>query len=106
MVRLQRELTKHFFLHDNEKLLITFSCRRRAAPAERGPGLADGARRPGDVPGQAEWQEPGGGRRLILYRNGCRTKIFLLRHHKVFPQEYVTCINSGVNVTEQRGTPK
>lgn len=25
MVRLQRELTKHFFLHDNEKLLITFS---------------------------------------------------------------------------------
>ena len=26
MTRLQRELTKHFFLHDNEKLLITFSC--------------------------------------------------------------------------------
>lgn len=26
MVRVQRELTKHFFLHDNEKLLITFSC--------------------------------------------------------------------------------
>ncbi|THC39978.1 GGDEF domain-containing protein [Massilia sp. Mn16-1_5] len=25
MIRLQRELTKHFFLHDNEKLLITFS---------------------------------------------------------------------------------
>ena len=25
MVRLQRELTKHFFLHDNEKVLITFS---------------------------------------------------------------------------------
>jgi diguanylate cyclase len=25
MVRLQRELTKHFFMHDNEKLLITFS---------------------------------------------------------------------------------
>jgi diguanylate cyclase len=25
MTRLQRELTKHFFLHDNEKLLITFS---------------------------------------------------------------------------------
>lgn len=25
MVRLQRELTRHFFLHDNEKLLITFS---------------------------------------------------------------------------------
>jgi diguanylate cyclase len=26
MVRLQRELTKHFFLHGHEKLLITFSC--------------------------------------------------------------------------------
>ena len=25
MTRLQRELTKHFFLHDNEKVLITFS---------------------------------------------------------------------------------
>ncbi|MDB5937112.1 MAG: hypothetical protein JWQ01_4456 [Massilia sp.] len=25
MTRLQRDLTKHFFLHDNEKLLITFS---------------------------------------------------------------------------------
>ncbi|MBC7454178.1 MAG: GGDEF domain-containing protein [Massilia sp.] len=25
MTRLQRELTKHFFLHDNDKLLITFS---------------------------------------------------------------------------------
>jgi diguanylate cyclase len=25
MTRLQRELTRHFFLHDNEKLLITFS---------------------------------------------------------------------------------
>ncbi|MBL8491704.1 MAG: diguanylate cyclase [Rhodocyclaceae bacterium] len=25
MTRLQRELTKHFFLHDNERLLITFS---------------------------------------------------------------------------------
>jgi diguanylate cyclase len=25
MVRVQRELTRHFFLHDNEKLLITFS---------------------------------------------------------------------------------
>ncbi|QYF92044.1 diguanylate cyclase [Massilia sp. PAMC28688] len=25
MTRVQRELTKHFFLHDNEKLLITFS---------------------------------------------------------------------------------
>jgi hypothetical protein len=27
-------------------------------------------------------------------------------YHKVFPQQYVTCINGGVNVTEQRGTPK
>ncbi|MCX8087058.1 MAG: diguanylate cyclase [Rhodocyclaceae bacterium] len=26
MVRVQRELTKRFFLHNNEKLLITFSC--------------------------------------------------------------------------------
>jgi diguanylate cyclase len=25
MTRLQRELTKHFFMHENEKLLITFS---------------------------------------------------------------------------------
>jgi diguanylate cyclase len=25
MTRLQRELTRHFFLHDNEKVLITFS---------------------------------------------------------------------------------
>jgi diguanylate cyclase len=25
MTRLQRELTRHFFLHDHEKLLITFS---------------------------------------------------------------------------------
>jgi diguanylate cyclase len=25
MTRLQRELTRHFFLHDNDKLLITFS---------------------------------------------------------------------------------
>ena len=34
MTRLQRELTKHFFLHDNEKLLITFS----AGVALRRPG--------------------------------------------------------------------
>jgi hypothetical protein len=31
---------------------------------------------------------------------------FLASTHKVFPQQYVTCFNSGVNVTEQRGTPK
>jgi diguanylate cyclase len=34
MTRLQRELTRHFFLHDNEKLLITFS----AGVALRLPG--------------------------------------------------------------------
>jgi diguanylate cyclase len=37
MVRLQRELTKHYFLHENEKLLITFSCGvalRRAGEAQ------------------------------------------------------------------------
>jgi diguanylate cyclase len=34
MTRLQRELTRHFFLHDNEKLLITFS----AGVALRQPG--------------------------------------------------------------------
>ncbi|MCG2582891.1 GGDEF domain-containing protein [Massilia sp. TS11] len=26
MTRVQRELTRHFFMHDNEKLVITFSC--------------------------------------------------------------------------------
>jgi diguanylate cyclase len=26
MTRVQRELTRHFFLHNNEKVLITFSC--------------------------------------------------------------------------------
>jgi len=26
--------------------------------------------------------------------------------HKVFSQQYVTCINSGLNVTEQRDRPK
>jgi diguanylate cyclase len=26
MVRVQRELTRHFYLHENEKMLITFSC--------------------------------------------------------------------------------
>ena len=26
MVRVQRELTKHYFMHDNQKVLITFSC--------------------------------------------------------------------------------
>jgi diguanylate cyclase len=34
MTRLQRELTRHFFMHDNEKVLITFS----AGVALRRPG--------------------------------------------------------------------
>jgi diguanylate cyclase len=34
MSRVQRELTKHFFMHNNEKVLITFS----AGVAERQPG--------------------------------------------------------------------
>ena len=34
MTRLQRELTKHFFMHENEKVLITFS----AGVALRKPG--------------------------------------------------------------------
>lgn len=33
MQRVQRELTRHFFLHDNQKVLITFSC----GVAELGP---------------------------------------------------------------------
>ncbi|MEO7579336.1 MAG: GGDEF domain-containing protein, partial [Massilia sp.] len=39
MTRLQRELTKHFFLHDNEKVLITFS----AGVALRQPNEEQGA---------------------------------------------------------------
>ena len=39
MVRLQRELTRHFFLHDNEKVLITFS----AGVALRHPNEDQGA---------------------------------------------------------------
>ena len=39
MTRLQRELTKHFFLHDNDKLLITFS----AGVALRAPNEAQAA---------------------------------------------------------------
>ena len=39
MTRLQRELTKHFFLHDNEKVLITFS----AGVALRQPNEDQGA---------------------------------------------------------------
>jgi hypothetical protein len=30
---------------------------------------------------------------------------FFAFHYKVSADQYVTCINSGVNVTEQRGTP-
>jgi len=36
MVRVQRELTRQFFLHDNEKVLVTFSC----GVAELSPGEA------------------------------------------------------------------
>jgi diguanylate cyclase len=82
MVRVQRELTKHFFLHDNEKMLITFSCGVALRKPERGPGVADGAGRPGDVHGQAEWQEPGGrGRLICIFANrqlNCRCEIFML----------------------------
>jgi diguanylate cyclase len=35
MTRVQRELTKHFFLHDNEKMLITFSAAWRCATRTR-----------------------------------------------------------------------
>jgi diguanylate cyclase len=43
MVRVQRELTRKFFLHRNEKMLITFSC----GVAELGPAEspADGVKR-------------------------------------------------------------
>ena len=42
MSRLQRELTKRFFLHNNEKLLITFSCgvSQRSAGEELEPTVA------------------------------------------------------------------
>ncbi len=47
MTRLQRELTKHFFLHENEKVLITFSAGvALRAPSEEQAALvkrADGA---------------------------------------------------------------
>jgi diguanylate cyclase len=37
MVRVQRELTRKFFMHNNEKLLITFSCGVAELGAEEGP---------------------------------------------------------------------
>lgn len=42
MSRLQRELTKRFFLHNNEKLLITFSCgvSQRSAGEDLEPAVA------------------------------------------------------------------
>jgi diguanylate cyclase len=47
MVRVQRELTKHFFLHENEKMLITFSCgvalRRQGEDQASLTARADGA---------------------------------------------------------------
>lgn len=42
MVRVQRELTRKFFLHRNEKLLITFSCGVAELAAEEQPGEAIG----------------------------------------------------------------
>jgi len=46
MVRVQRELTKHFFLHDNEKMLITFSCGVALRhPHEEQPSLMERADR-------------------------------------------------------------
>jgi len=55
MVRVQRELTKRFFLHNNEKLLITFSCgvsqlqegESAAAALERADGAMYLAKRAG-----------------------------------------------------------
>lgn len=44
MVRVQRELTRKFFLHRNEKLLITFSCGvAEVAPEEQPPNAMDRA---------------------------------------------------------------
>lgn len=40
MQRVQRELTKRFFLHNNEKLLITFSCGIAELGAEETPEVA------------------------------------------------------------------
>jgi diguanylate cyclase len=55
MVRVQRELTKRFFLHNNEKVLITFSCgvaqlnegEQAAAALERADGAMYLAKRAG-----------------------------------------------------------
>ena len=40
MVRVQRELTRRFFLHRNEKLLITFSCGVAELDPEENPAVA------------------------------------------------------------------
>jgi len=40
MVRVQRELTKRFFLHKNEKILITFSCGVAELTGEEAPAAA------------------------------------------------------------------
>jgi diguanylate cyclase (GGDEF)-like protein len=61
MTRLQRELTKRFFLAGTEKVLITFS----AGVAQLAPGIRAGSHqtcRSGHVPGQALRQKPGSGR--------------------------------------------
>ncbi len=40
MTRVQRELTRRFFLHDNEKILITFSCGVAELGADEAPAAA------------------------------------------------------------------
>ena len=62
MVRVQRELTRKFFLHNNEKLLITFSCGVAELGGEEDARRCHQARRPGHVSGQAGRKKPGYGR--------------------------------------------
>ncbi len=66
LTRLQRELTKNFFLHANEKVLITFS----AGVTRLGCGGQSGQRnqtgRRSHVSGQTNWQEPGSRHRIGL----------------------------------------
>ncbi|MBK6678183.1 MAG: hypothetical protein IPG52_15710, partial [Rhodocyclaceae bacterium] len=64
MVRVQRELTRKFFPHRNEKMLITFS-RRVAEPDRLNPRRWRQARRPGHVlwpsaPARTAWWRPEG----------------------------------------------
>jgi hypothetical protein len=59
MVRLQRELTKRFFLSGAEKILITFSAGVAQVGLDEDGAGRHQARRPGHVHGQAGRQEPG-----------------------------------------------